>query len=483
MPKSTHAEDVAQGLGDHFRGELVSPGDHGYDDARRVWNASIDKRPALIARPADASAVAAAVMFARERDLPVAVRCGGHSVAGSSVCDEGLLIDLSLMKDVRVDPERMRARAGGGVLWGEYDKETQPFGLATPGGRVTTTGIGGFTLGGGYGWLSPRYGLACDNLVAADVVTADGQLLSVSEDENEDLLWGLRGGGGNFGVVTSYEFRLHPVGPTIVGGMLMHPLEQADDVLRQYRDFVDQAPDEIATAIAFFPAPPEPFVPVSLQGQTVLGIMACHCGDVDKGLRLVEPLKEMGPPAVDLIGTMPYVDMQALLDPTAPPGWNWYNTGEHLDGLTDEAIETLVGHAPQGLTPLTQAIVFRHGGAVSRVSEADTAFSNRGPAYLLHPLAAWEDPSDEDPQMEWLRDLVRDMEPFKTGGVYLNFSPEGDERLVDGFGAAKYERLVALKETYDPSNIFRFNHNIRSASAPPRTDHHDHPPITRDRRQ
>lgn len=464
MSTSTSAEDLTRGLSARFQGELIAPGTTEYEKARRVWNVSIDKRPALIARPRDTSDVAAAVAFARDHDLPVAVRCGGHSVAGTSVCDEGLLIDLSLMKGVRVDPERMRARAGGGVLWGEFDKETQPFGLATPGGRVTTTGIGGFTLGGGYGWISPRYGLACDNLVAADVVTADGQLLSVSEDENEELLWGLRGGGGNFGVVTSYEFRLHPVGPTIVGGMLMHPLEQAEDVLRQYRDLVDQAPDELATAIAFFPAPPEPFVPASLQGKTVLGIMACHCGDVDEGLRLVGPLKELGPPAVDLVGPMPYLDMQAMLDPTAPPGWNWYNAGEHLDGLTDEAIGTLVGHAPQGLTPLTEAILFRHGGAVSRVPEADTAFANRESAYLLHPLAAWEEPSDEDPQMEWLRALVRDMEPFKTGGVYLNFSPGGDERLVDGFGAAKYERLVALKETYDPTNIFRFNHNIRPGS-------------------
>ena len=466
MSESIHTEDMTQGFGSHFRGEILSPGHDGYEEARRVWNASIDKRPTVIARPADSSAVAAAVMFARERDLPIAVRCGGHSVAGKSACDDGLLIDLSLMKRVHVDPERKRARADAGVLWGEYDKETQPFGLATPGGRVTTTGIGGFTLGGGYGWLSSKYGLACDNLITAEVVTADGQLLSVGENENEDLLWGLRGGGGNFGVVTSYEFRLHPVGPTIVGGMLLHPLEQADEVLRQYRDFVDQAPDELATAIAFFPAPPESFVPTSLHGTTVLGIMACYCGDVDEGLRLLKSLKELGPPAVDLIGPMPYVDMQALLDPTAPPGWNWYNTGEHLDGLTDEAIGILVGHAPQGLTSLTQAIVFRHGGAVSRVPEADTAFSNRGQAYLLHPLAAWEEPSDEGRQLAWLRALVHDMEPFKTGGVYLNFSPDGDERLVDGFGAAKHARLVALKETYDPSNVFRFNHNIRPGSTP-----------------
>jgi len=470
MSESTGVEDVGKSLSGRFNGELIPPGSAGYDQARRVWNAAIDRRPALIARPRDTTDVAAAVVFARERDMPVAVRCGGHSVAGNSVCDDGLLIDLSLMKRVRVDPERAIARADGGVLWGEYDRETQAFGLATPGGRATTTGLGGFTLGGGYGWLSPKYGLACDNLLAAEVVTADGQLLTVGENENEDLLWGLRGGGGNFAIVTSYEFRLHPVGPTIVGGMMIHPLEQASEVLRAYRDYVDQAPDELATAFAFFPAPPEPFIPAWLHGKTVLGIIACHCGDVDEGQRLVRPLKELGPPAVDLVGPMPYVELQAMLDPTAPPGWRWYNTGEHLDGLTDEAIETLTGHAPQGLAPFTQAIVFRHGGAVSRVPEADTAFSNRGSAYLLHPLAAWTDPSDEDRHIEWLRALVRDMEPFKTGGVYLNFSPQGDERLLDGFGAVKYARLVALKEKYDPTNLFRFNHNIRPGSAPPRAD-------------
>ena len=460
MSKSTNIDAVNEHIGRGFRGEVILPETAGYDDARRIWNASIDKRPTLIARPRDTSDVVAAVAFARERDLPVAVRCGGHSVAGTSTCDDGLLVDLSLMKGVHVDSDRMRARADGGVLWGEFDRETQAHGLATPGGRVTTTGIGGFTLGGGYGWLSPRYGLACDNLMAAEMVTADGHVLSVSEHENADLLWGLRGGGGNFGVVTSFEFQLHPVGPTIVGGMLLHPLDQAEDVLREYRGVVDQAPDELATAFAFFPAPPEPFVPTELHGKTVLGIIICHCGDVDDGLQSIQPLKELGPPAVDLVGPMPYVELQAILDPTAPPGWQWYNSGEHLDELSDDAIATLVDHAPHELSMLTQAIVFRHGGAVSRIPEVDTAFSNRGPAYLLHPLAAWMDESEEQQQMTWHRELVRDMEPFKTGGVYLNFSPAGGERLLDGYGAEKLARLVALKETYDPSNVFRFNHNI-----------------------
>jgi FAD/FMN-containing dehydrogenase len=465
MQQSPVADIATEKLNGQFGGELIAPAEARYEQARRVWNAMIDKRPQLIARPRDAADVAAAVAFARDVGVPVAVRCGGHSVAGKSVCDGGLLIDLSLMKGVQVDPQRRTARANAGVLWGEYDHATQAAGLATPGGRVTTTGIGGFTLGGGYGWLSPKYGLACDNLVSADVVTADGRLLTTSEAENPDLFWGLRGGGGNFGVVTSFEFRVHQVGPKIVGGMLLHPLEHAREVLRAYRDYVDEAPDELATAIAFLTAPPKPFIPQHLHGRPALGIIACHCGDTAQGERVVRPLKTLGPPAVDLIGPMPYTDFQALLDPQAPPGWRWYNTGEHLNGLSDQAIDTLTAHAPQGLAPLTQAIVFRHGGAVSRVGSADTAFSNREAAYLLHPLAAWITRDDDDRHIAWLRELVRAMEPFKTGGVYLNFTPDDDERVPDGFGADKHTQLVAIKDKYDPTNIFRFNHNIRPTAA------------------
>jgi FAD/FMN-containing dehydrogenase len=452
-------------LRDQLRGEVIAPDGPGYHEARRVWNAMIDKRPGLIVRPRSARDVVTAVGFARRRGLPVAVRCGGHSVAGKSVCDDGLLVDLSLMKGVRTDPDRRTAHANGGVLWDELDRATQAFGLATPGGRVTTTGIGGFTLGGGYGWLSPKYGLACDNLISAEVVTADGRLLTASETENEDLFWGLRGGGGNFGVVTSFAFRLHPVGPIVVGGMLMHPLESAGEVLRAYRDYVDAAPDELATAFALFPAPPEPFVPEHLHGKTVLGIIACHCGSVEDGERCVAALRKIGPPAVDLIGPMPYTDLQALLDPTAPPGWRWYNSGEDLRGLTDPAIDALISHAPQGLAPLTQIIVFRHGGAVSRVGDAESAFGNRDAPYLLHPLAAWTEPGGDERHIAWLRELVRDMEPFRTGGVYLNFTPDEDERVPDAYGADKHARLVALKDKYDPENRFRFNHNIRPSGS------------------
>ena len=473
MSESLQVEMPVGDLERCFQGELLRVGDDRYDERRRVWNAMVDKRPALIARPRTTADVAAIVTFARDNDLPVAVRCGGHSVAGKSVCDDGLLVDLSLMKGVEVDPERRRARANAGVLWGELDRATQAHGLATPGGRVTTTGIGGFTLGGGYGWLSPLHGLACDNLISAEVVVADGRTLAASETENAELFWGLRGGGGNFGVVTAYEFRLHPVGPTVVGGMLVYPLEAARDVLRGYRDYVDTEPEGLATAFALVTAPAEPFVPEQLHGRPVLGIIAAHFGALDDAERAIGPLRALGPPAADLIGPMPYVDFQALLDPQAPEGWRWYNTGEHLDGLTDHAIETLIEHVPRGLGALSQIIVFRHGGAVSRVPDSDTAFANRSPVYLLHPLAAWLNAEDDERHVAWLRTLVEAMRPFKTGGVYLNFMPDEAEallggpsdRIADAYGTQKLDRLMALKSEYDPLNMFRFNHNIRPRSS------------------
>jgi FAD/FMN-containing dehydrogenase len=474
MGHPTNDASSFESFAERFSGELIGPSDPGYDDSRQGWNAMIDKRPTLIVRPRGTADVISAVNYARETGLPVAVRCGGHSYAGKSVCDDGLLIDLSLMKGVRVDPAGRTARANGGVLWGEFDHETQVFGLATPGGRISTTGIGGFTLGGGYGWLSPKYGLACDNLVAADVVTADGQLVTASEHENEDLLWGLRGASSNFGVVTSFEFRLHSVGPLIVGGMLLYPVHKASGVLRAYRDYVDAGPDELSTAFGLFSALPEEFLPEELRGQTLLGILVIHCGDLAEGERVVRPLKEIGPPSVDMVGPVPYLVLQRLLDQAAPRGWRWYSGGEHLAGLTDAAIDVIVDHAPQGLDPLSQLIVFRHGGAVSRVHDGDTAVGNRDAAWLLHPLASWLKPDDDDRHIGWRNGVMASLEPFRTGGLYLNWTPDedqgaldssGNERLIHGYGPETYARLLALKEKYDPTNMFRFNPNIRPAAA------------------
>jgi FAD/FMN-containing dehydrogenase len=447
-------------LAGDFGGQIVEPDGPAYDEARTVYNAMIDRRPTLIARPAGTADVIAAVQYAREEGLPISVRCGAHSVAGHGTNDGGLAIDLSLMKGVHVDRERLTARAAGGVQWGEFDRETQALGLATPGGRATTTGVGGFTLGGGYGWISPKYGLTADNLVSVDVVTADGNMLTASETENEELFWGLRGGGGNFGVVTSFEFRLYPVGPMIFGGLMAFPLERAFEVLSTWRDLVDgDAPDEIGTAAALLTAPPEEFVPEWLRGKPAVGIVGCWCGDLDEGERFLEPLKRLEP-AVDLFGPMPYRALQSMLDPFSQPGYRNYWRGEHLVELPDSALETYVEHDTGELHPMSFAILFQHGGQVARVPDDATAFSHRGARFMLHPIGAWEGTENDEKHISWVKSLSEAMRPY-TSGVYLNFTADTTEdRVRAGFGDGKYERLVALKNEYDPDNLFRFNQNI-----------------------
>ena len=458
-------EAAVQELEANFWGELIRPENDGYDAARSVYNGMIDKRPALIVRPTGAADVIDAVKLARESGLPLAVRCGGHSVAGNSVVDGGILIDLSSLKGVRVDPASRTARTNAGVLWGEFDRETQLFGLATPGGRVTTTGVGGFTLGGGYGWLSPKWGLACDNLTSVDVVTADGRLVTASEEENDDLFWGIRGGSSNFGVVTSYEFRLHPLGPTVLAGLALHPIDEAKDLIRTYRDYVESAPEELSTAVVILQAPPAPFIPEHLHGKPVLGMAGIYIGDVDEGREVMAPLKELGPPAVDMIQPMPYTAFQASLDPFAPRGWLNYTRGEHLTGLQDEAIDTYVEYATEITlvsNPMTQVILFRHGGAVSRIPDEATAAGHRNAAYMVHPITCWQDPAQSERHIEWVGRFSEAMRPFTTGGVYLNFEPEeGEERVRAGYGAEKYAKLVALKDKWDPENLFRVNQNIK----------------------
>jgi FAD/FMN-containing dehydrogenase len=448
-----------------FRGELIRPDDDSYNEARKVYNRMIDKRPALIVRPTGAADVIDAVNLARENGLPLAVRCGGHSVAGQGVVDDGILIDLSSLKGVRVDPTSRRARTNAGALWGEFDRETQLFGLATPGGRVTTTGVGGFTLGGGYGWLSPKWGLTCDNLTSVDVVTADGRLVTASEEENEDLFWGVRGGSGNFGVVTSYEFRLHQLGPIVLAGLLLHPIDDAKSVIRGYRDYVETAPEELATGTVILQAPPAPFIPEHLHGKPALGIAAMYIGDADEGRDVVAPLKELGPPAVDMIQPMPYTAFEALLDPFNQQGLLIYTRGMHLSGLPDEAIDTYVEYASEIArfsNPATQIIIFRHGGAVSRVPDEVTAAGHRDAEYMVHPITGWQDPADTERHIDWVGRFSEAMRPFTTGGVYLNFEPdEGEERVRAGYGAEKYARLVELKDKWDPENLFRVNQNIK----------------------
>jgi FAD/FMN-containing dehydrogenase len=461
MDEKRHLDALRTGLA----GELLLPDDSTYEACRRIFNAMHDKRPAAIARCVSTADVVAAVNFARDNRLVVAVRCGGHSVAGSSVCDQGLLIDLAGLKTITVNPGARTARAGGGVLWGEFDAATQQHALHTPGGRVTTTGVGGFTTGGGYGWTSSKYGLTCDNLLSAEVVLADGRVVRASERENGDLFWGIRGGGGNFGIVTEFDYRLHPLGPIVLAGMALWPIERAGEVLRAWRDYVDDAPDELSTGCAVVTAPPEPFVPDALKGRAVLGLIGMYVGDPAEGARVLEPLKALAP-AVDLIQPMPYTAFQAMIDPVAPKGWRSYWRGEYLDSLPDGAIDTFVSHASElasAAAPLSQMILFRIGQGVAAVPDEATAFSHRDARYLFHPITMWQQPDDDQRLMAASRAFCEAMRPFSTGGAYLNFTAE--DRVRDAYGAAKYTRLVALKDRYDPDNLFRLNQNIRPSRA------------------
>jgi FAD/FMN-containing dehydrogenase len=445
-----------------FRGPVLLPTDQGYDAARAIWNGAIDRRPACIARCTGVADVVAAVRFARERELVVAVRSGGHGVGGHALCDDGLVIDLSSMKGIRVDPTARTARAEAGVLWGELDREAQLYGLATVGGIVTHTGIAGLTLGGGIGWLMRKHGATVDNLLSVDLVTADGEVLRASEYENAELFWGVRGGGGNFGIVTSFEYRLHPVGPIVLAGPIYHPLDDAREVLRFYREFIAAAPDELTTIFNLRVAPPLPFLPEDVRGKPIVMVGACYAGAVEDGIDVVRPLKEFGSPIVDLLEPKPYTALQSMFDPSVPHGWHYYWKSVELPPLNDAAIDTLVEHAARLTSPKSYCIVFQLGGALGRVGQDETAFSQRQAAHNVNICAVW---TDDDPEGErhvaWTRDFFSAMQPHAGDRVFLNFlGDEGAGRVRQAYGKRKYERLVALKRTYDPTNFFRLNQNI-----------------------
>ncbi len=461
-------EAAVQAFAAEFRGALVRPGDEAYDAERAVFNAMIDRHPALIARCTGVADVIAAVNFAREEGLVVAVRGGGHSVPGYAVCEGGIVIDLSPMKGIWVDPEARTARAQAGVTWGEFDRETQTFGLATTGGRVTHTGIAGLTLGSGSGWLERKLGLTCDNLLSAEVVTAGGEFLKASESENEDLFWGLRGGGGNFGIVTSFEYQLHPIGPILLGGMLLYPATRAKELLRFWRDYMETAPDELNVTPAFITAPPAPFVPEHLKGQPAVGLIVCYAGPVEEGEGWVLPLKEFDPPDVDLVQPMPYTVVQTLLDPGSPPGRNNYWKAENLDGLSDEAIDTIVAYTARVSSPFTQVVIQPMGRAVGRVGEDETALGGRDASHAVHAISMWEDPAESETHVAWTREFMEAMELFAIPGISLNFTSDQSEGKVKAsFGPEKHERLVALKDKYDPTNLFRLNQNIKPSRKQP----------------
>ncbi len=443
-----------------FRGELVRPTDPAYEDQRTVWNGSIDRRPGLVARCAGVADVRAAVRFARDRDLLTAVRGGGHSFPGLSVCDGGIVVDLSAMKGIRVDPETQTVRAQAGVLLGELDQETQAFGLAVPAGIVTHTGLAGLTLGGGIGWVMRKYGLTIDQLVSVDVVTADGAYVKASEDTNPDLFWGVRGGGGNFGVVTEFEFRLNPLGPEVVAGPVFWPMEQAESVLRFYRDWIADAPDELMTIVVQRKAPALPVVPPDLVGKRVIAVVACYAGSVEDGEKVVRPLKTFGSPVLDLCMPKPFLVHQGMFDPSFRRGWWYYVRSCDVGELNDDVIGVMVEHGESIASPVTSVALWQMGGAVARVGERETAFNGRHAGFTFNINGNSESAVGFDAERTWARSYWSALEPNHTS-VYVNFlMEEGEERIRQAYGAEKYERLKSLKREYDPTNFFRLNQNI-----------------------
>jgi FAD/FMN-containing dehydrogenase len=439
-----------------LHGEAVTPADPGYDEVRRVWNAMVDKRPALIARCVDADDIVAAVRFAREQDLPISIRGGGHNVAGLAVSDGGLMIDCAPMKGIAIDPQTQTARADPGVLWGEFDQATQEHGLATVGGVVSTTGIAGLTLGGGQGWLTGKYGLTLDNLLAADIVTADGERVRASAEEHPDLFWALRGAGANFGVVTSFEYRLHPVGPTVLGGMVVHPLAQAREVLRFHREFAAAQPDELTTYAALL---------TTSDGAQVVALVCCYAGSPEEGERAVAPLRGFGSPVADTIGPMPYLAVQGIIGQGFPAGRLNYWKSTLLREIGDEVIEALVNFAGRVPSPLSAIAIADTHGTYGRVAADATAYAHRDLPFDLVILSSWTDPAESDRNITWTRALYEAVRPHAGAGVYVNDldRDEGQERVREAYGA-NYARLAELKRQWDPNNVFRTNHNITPAT-------------------
>jgi FAD/FMN-containing dehydrogenase len=455
MPTALDPQALATFRQNH-RGTVLTAADPGYEEGRRVWNAMIDKRPALIARCRSAVDVVAAVNLGREHGLPIAIRGGAHNVAGRATCDAGIVLDLSDMKSIRVDPVARTARAEPGVRWAEFDRETQAFGLATTGGTVGDTGIAGLTLGGGFGWLGGRFGMTCDNLIGADVVLATGELVQAREGTNDDLLWALRGGGGNFGVVTSFEYTLHPVGPMIVGGLVMHPFARAANVLAFYRELMRQAPDELTAAAVLLTGP---------DGNKACGIAAAYSGSVDEGLKAVKPLKEFGPPVLDVIGPIPYVGLQSLLDQAMPPNVLNYWKAEFIREVSDDLIGVAVDAYSRVPSPMSSILFFPIHGAASRVRPEATAYPHRTGIHMgIYSL--WSDRLQNAPNVAWVRKTWEEVQPYVPGGVYVNElgDDEGEDRVYLAYGG-NYHRLARLKAAYDPHNLFHLNANVRPAEA------------------
>ena len=445
-----------------FSGELIAPGHPDYDDARGLYNGMFDKRPALIARCVNAHDVQAALVHAREHNLIVAVRGGGHSTPGHSSCDGGIVIDTGSMKSVAIDAERHTGRFGAGLTWGELDAATQEHGLAVTGGRVTHTGIAGLTLGSGSGWLERKYGATCASLISAEVVTADGRILRATGDHNVDLLWGLKGGGGNFGVVTEFEYRLYPVGPILYAGMILHPRAVANGLARCYRDFMAEAPDDVGGGLALLIAPPEEFVPAEARGKPACALIVIYLGDPLNGEQALRPLLEWGDPWVKMVQPMPYVEVQGMTDAGHPWGISEYAKMDYLRELPDDAIDAMVERAAQASSPFTKIYLCPLGGAVSRMDRSAMALGIPDTPWMYFCMAEWRDLTMKDPEIAWARAFMTAMRPWSVDQAPANFiePDEGIARLQASYGDEKFKRLVALKDKYDPENVFSLNPNI-----------------------
>ncbi len=455
------SQEAVVALRKRIRGVVLTGGEEGYDAARSVWNAMIDRRPGLIVRCTGAADVRAAVDFAREASAVLAVRGGGHNIAGSAVCDGGVMIDLSPMKSVRVDPGARTARVQPGVTLGEFDREAQAFGLMAPTGINSTTGIAGLTLGGGFGWVSRKFGLTVDNLISADVVTADGQFVRASEKDNPDLFWALRGGGGNFGIVTSFEFRLQSLGPEVMSGLIVHPLSQARDLIRRYREIVAAAPDELACWFVMRAAPPLPFLPKEVHGTGIIAFAACYAGPMDAAERAMKPLRAMGTPIADVIGPHPFTGWQTALDPLLTPGARNYWKSHSFAAIDDGLIDVLVEYANKLPSAETELAFAQLGGAINRVPADSTAYPHRDVSFLINLHTRWRDPAEDATCIAWARSLFDACTPFASGGTYVNFIPEDDKDGVKRAYLGNAKRLAAIKAKYDPYNLFRVNQNIR----------------------
>ncbi|CAB3686658.1 FAD-binding oxidoreductase [Paraburkholderia rhynchosiae] len=458
------SSSVIEELKNAIRGQLVLPEDSNFNDARSIWNAMIDRRPAMILRCAGVADVRRAVAFARDNNLPLAMRGGGHNIAGSALCDDGLVLDFSLMKSVRIDPVARRAYVEPGSTLADFDHEAQAFGLATPLGINSTTGVAGLTLGGGFGWLSRKYGMTVDNLISADVVTADGELLRASAESNEDLFWAIRGGGGNFGVVTSFEFALHPIGPMVYGGLVVMPLDQARDALVKYRVAANDMPDDLSVWAVLRLAPPLPFLPAEVHGKPVVIFAMCYTGPTANGPSAVAQVKTFGTPVGEHLGEMPYAMWQQAFDPLLAPGSRNYWKSHNLAGIDDGLIEALLQSIQNLPSPQCEIFFGQIGGQTQRVAVDATAYSSRDTLYAMNVHGRWEDPADDERCIAWARAFFDSAAPFALGSVYVNFMTQEEAgRIADAYGP-NYERLVAVKSRYDPHNLFCHNQNIRPAT-------------------